>query len=452
MEPDTIAAIVTPIGEAGLAALRISGPRALEIIKKTYSNPSQANDFFSHLLVHGHIKSGDGRAIDEVMVVYMAAPKTYTGEDVVEIFCHGGQAVARLILAEIIAGGARLAERGEFTKRAFLSGKMDLSQAEAVVGLVKAKTPEAVLLAEAQMEGNLSKKTRGWREALLGTLAALEAEIDFSEDIPPLDRQATKSGIEAIIGGLQGLLRTVSTGEIVTSGQVVAIIGKPNVGKSSLLNALLKEDKAIVAEAPGTTRDVVEGWIDIKGMLLRVVDTAGIRETKDRVETIGVARATALIETAPLMLLVLDGSDVQTKEDLDLLRAVDPNRVIVVNNKADLQKNKAKASGQADGVSVSALTGEGVDVLEETIYNYFVSKQGFSLDADIVLTNERQVEAITRSQKALEKALDSLSKDMDAEFVALDVKDAVLALGEVTGEVVTDELLDRVFSSFCVGK
>jgi len=452
---DTIAAIATPMGgEGGIGVVRISGPDSLRIIRAIFKTNSN-EDLVSHRIHHGWI-TDNSKEIDEVMVSYMANPRSYTGEDVIEISCHGGGFVLKSVLELAIKAGARLAGRGEFTKRAFLNGKLDLAQAEAVIELIRAKTKEGSLVAASQLKGSLSSMIKEARNSLMLLLAEIEASIDFPDEIPDIDANKVKRTLETALNAVNKLIDTAHMGKIYREGMSIAIVGKPNVGKSSLLNALVREDRAIVTDEPGTTRDIIEETVNIKGIPARVLDTAGIRHSESKTEKMGIDRAIKAIEQADIVLLLFDISQPLTSEDIELIYRTTDSRRIVVLNKADLAhklkpKDITSKTGTIRAVEVSALKGDGVGELEKAIFDSVISNKVVAENTE-VMVNLRQKEALMRAKECIRKAIESAEKKMQADFVSIDLKGAIAALGEVTGEVVSDEVIDRIFEEFCVGK
>jgi len=391
-----------------------------------------------------------------VVVSYMANPRSYTGEDVIEISGHGGGAVLKSVLELAIKAGARLAGRGEFTKRAFLNGKLDLAQAEAVIELIRAKTKEGSLLAASQLKGSLSSKIRETRDSLMLLLAEIEASIDFPDEIPDMDARKAKRTLEVALDSVNKLIDTAHMGKIYREGISIAIVGKPNVGKSSLLNALVREDRAIVTDEPGTTRDIIEETVNIKGIPARVLDTAGIRHSESKTERMGIDRAIRAIEQAEIVLLLIDISQSLTSEDIELMARTADSRRIIVLNKSDLAhklkiKDITSKAGSVHSVEVSALKGDGVGELEKLIFDSVLSNKVVAENTE-VMVNLRQKEALMRARECIQKAIETASMGMQADFVSIDLKGAIAALGEVTGEVVSDEVIDRIFEEFCVGK
>ena len=435
--------------------VRISGPDALSISEKVFI-PGKPSRKESHRLYHGFINNPKtGRKIDEALLAYMKAPASYTGEDIIEISCHGGTAVLSSVLGAILDQGARLADRGEFTKRAFLNGKIDLAQAEAVIDLIKAKTSIAASVSASQLFGSLSSKIGSLREKILSTLAGIEASLDFPDDVSAGGPKQLRGKLEGPLKEINRLLDTAEAGRILRAGIRAAIIGKPNVGKSSLLNALLKTDRAIVSPHPGTTRDTIEETANIKGMPVVVIDTAGIRDAGDGVERQGINRAKDAARGAELVIAVIDSSQRLTQEDLSVLGEIKNVRGAVALNKADLprataEKDIKKHLPGSPIFLVSALHGAGVSALEDGLFE--LMSKGAKFESDSVAINTRHKHCLIRAKEALERAFAAARTDKEEALISIDMKEAASALGEVTGEVVTDEVLEKIFSDFCVGK
>jgi tRNA modification GTPase len=455
-EEDTIAAIATPPGEGGIAIIRISGMSAENIATKIFSRAHGRNGrLTSHRLYHGtiHDPKTNGK-VDEVLLTIMRKPRSYTGEDVVEIHCHGGAFLVRKILGLALAHGARQAEPGEFTKRAFLNGRMDLSQAEAVLDLIRARTDKSAQLAFNQAGGELSKWVHELREELLDILVQVEAAIDFpEEEIELLKRQELAREIGDLQQKLRIILNTYEWGRLFREGARVCICGRPNVGKSSLLNALVGEQRVIVTPLPGTTRDVVEETLNLDGLPLALWDTAGIRETQDQIEKIGVSLSRQYLEKADALILVLDGSKPFTCEDETLLRRCVARKVLIAINKVDLPQAFAprvleKLSSQRVAL-VSARTGEGVGELKNRLRELVLQTE---VTPQIVLTNLRHKNALARGEAALEQAKHAVANGYASEFVAVDLHQASHALEEILGKVTNEDILERVFRDFCIGK
>ncbi|MGE7604321.1 tRNA uridine-5-carboxymethylaminomethyl(34) synthesis GTPase MnmE [Peribacillus sp. NPDC097675] len=461
MEFDTITAISTPLGEGAIAIVRISGDEAIEIADRIFKGPSgkSLREVDSHTIHYGHLMvPKTGEIIEEVMVSVMKGPKTFTREDVVEINCHGGIVSVNRVLQLILSQGARLAEPGEFTKRAFLNGRIDLSQAEAVMDLIRAKTDKAMNVALGQMEGRLSKLIQKLRHEILQTLAQVEVNIDYPEydDVEEMTHRLFLEKGNYVKVEIEKLLRTAQQGKILRDGLATVIIGRPNVGKSSLLNSLVHENKAIVTDVPGTTRDVIEEYVNVRGVPLKLVDTAGIRETEDIVERIGVERSRAVLKEADLILLVLNYSDDFTPEDEKLFQAVEGMDVIVIINKTDLpqkinmQQVKEKATSHKI-VTTSLLEDQGVDELEEAIAALFFEG---SLEAgDITyVSNARHIALLGQALQAIEDSMEAIEMGTPIDLVQIDFTKAWELLGEVIGESVQDGLINQLFSQFCLGK
>lgn len=457
-EFDTIAAISTPPGEGAISIVRMSGEEAVSIAQKVFSGKdlTQAK---SHTINYGHIVDPKTHEeIDEVMVSLMLAPKTFTREDVVEINCHGGIVATNRILQLLLVNGARLAEPGEFTKRAFLHGRIDLTQAESVMDLIRAKTDRSMKIALNQLDGNLSHLIDSLRKDILDVLAQVEVNIDYPEydDVEEMTTKLLREKAIEIKQRIEQLLKTASQGKIMREGLATALVGRPNVGKSSLLNHLLHEDKAIVTDVAGTTRDVIEEYVNVSGVPLKLIDTAGIRETDDKVEKIGVERSKKAIEQSDLVLLVLNAAESLTKEDLELIRLTNDKKRIIILNKTDLEekldrKELAKISENAPVYATSILKNEGVEALEEAISKLFFNGIENS-QSTVMVTNARHTALLKKSQNSLDSVLEGISSGMPVDLVQIDMTEAWNLLGEITGESYEDELLDQLFSQFCLGK
>lgn len=448
---DTIVAISTPLGESGIGIVRLSGPEAGEILRRLFTRPDAAGaELESHHLYHGHIVDPEtGGTVDEVLASFMRAPRTYTRQDVAEIDCHGGSVPLRRVLGLALRQGARLAEPGEFTLRAFLQGRLDLAQAEAVLDVIRAKTEAGLRVAVGQLEGHLSGQVRAARAALLRVLAYLEATIDFHDDIP---EQEIAPDLAAAEAALRALCAQADQGIIYRQGVRTAIVGRPNVGKSSLLNALLRTDRAIVTPIPGTTRDTLEETLNLRGIPLCLVDTAGIAPTEDPVERLGVARSRAALARADLALWVVDGSAPLAPADAEIAAALDPGRTIVVINKADLRLRAELVSlPQAPRAFVSALTGQGLAELESLIERLVLGGAASASDLPLV-SNPRHQEILRRAHEHVQAAQRTHAAGLPADFVSIDLTAAVEALGEITGESASEDLLDTIFQQFCIGK
>jgi len=453
---DTIAAISTPLGEGGLAVVRISGPQALAVadrcfepIGKASTIPSRAP---SHTVHYGRIVLND-RVVDQVLLAVFRAPRSFTREDTVEISCHGGPLPAKLVLDAALAAGARLAEPGEFTRRAFLNGRLDLAQAEAVADIIHSKTELALAVANEQLAGRLSKRIDQLRSDLVNAMSHIEAHIDFpDEDIAPETREELLVRIGHAIESMRDLLRTAAEGKVLRHGVRAAIIGRPNVGKSSLLNSLLGHDRAIISPVPGTTRDTITETANIRGLPVTLIDTAGLRQTADSIESEGVQRSRAAARSADFILQVLDSSQPLTAEDEIYLAEFADRKRVLVFNKADLPAQLELAPApDAPRVRVSCLTGEGIEQLKDAIKDVIWAGSNSAAGTEIMI-NSRHESAIKRAIEAASNAAESLRCDIGIELTAMDLRIAIDALGEVVGKNFTDDLLDAIFSQFCIGK
>ena len=447
-EFDTIAAISTPLGEGAIAIVRLSGTDALKIAQSVYKGKN-LTQVASHTINYGHIFE-EKRLVDEVMVSVMRAPKTFTREDIVEINTHGGIAVTQEILQLLLRNGARLAEPGEFTKRAFLNGRIDLAQAESVMDLIRAKTDKAANIAVKQLDGSLSKMINNIRQEILESLAQVEVNIDYPEydDVETMTSQMLLEKTAHFEQLLENLLSTAKRGKILREGLKTAIIGRPNVGKSSLLNQLLREEKAIVTDIAGTTRDVITEFANIGGVPLELVDTAGIRETDDLVEAIGVERSKKALAEADLVLLVLDASNELTDKDLELSK--NSNRIVLLN-KTDLPEKIDSTQISGDFIRISALKNENLNAVEEKINQIFFAGEIEAKDAT-VLSNARHISIVEEALKALKEANSGLALGLPVDLIQVDVTRCWQLLGEITGEAAPDELITQLFSQFCLGK
>lgn len=455
---DTIAAIATAPGEGGIGIIRLSGSNALAIANKMFRPlyRDSIGDYAVRTLIYGNIYD-EGVVLDEVLLAYMKGPHSYTAEDVVEINCHGGFISVRKILELALKSGARMAEAGEFTKRAFLNGRIDLSQAEAVIDIINAKTDKSHELAQSQLEGSLSKKIKNLREMLTAVLAQVEVAIDYpEEDIEFITYKELIEKTEAIQREVVQMYKTADTGKILREGLQTAILGKPNVGKSSLMNSILGENRAIVTDIPGTTRDIIEEFVNIKGIALKIVDTAGIRDTDDVVEKIGVEKSRKHLKSSDLTLVVLDNSREIDQEDIDILESVDRSKTLVILNKIDLESKLdldivKKYVDETNIINISALKNEGLDLLHDRIEDMVFSGE-ISNSGDVMITNSRHKDAIYKAMKAIEDAISSLNDQMSYDFIEVDLKDAWDALGYINGDTISEDLLDTIFSNFCIGK
>lgn len=458
-EQDTIAAISTPVGEGGISIIRVSGDQALDVVSRIFKG-KDLHQVKSHTINYGHIiDPASGETVDEVMVSVMLAPKTYTKEDVVEINCHGGLLATNRALQLTLTNGARLAEPGEYTKRAFLNGRLDLSQAEAVMDLIRAKTDKSMKVALNQLDGDLSRLIKALRQDILDVLAQVEVNIDYPEydAVEEMTTKMLKEKASEVRQRLETLLQTAKEGKVLRDGLATAIIGRPNVGKSSLLNALLHEDKAIVTEVAGTTRDVIEEYVNVAGVPLKLIDTAGIRHTDDTVEKIGVERSKQAIETADLILLLIDSSRLLTEEDRALIEATAQKPRMVIFNKTDLpaQVDLAELTELVNGdpvIQTSILEHAGMQELGQAIAHRFFNEGIESNRGAVMVTNARHIGLLNQAVDSLNAVLEGIEAGMPVDLVQIDMTDAWNTLGEITGQTYQDELLDQLFSQFCLGK
>ncbi|NLK96667.1 MAG: tRNA uridine-5-carboxymethylaminomethyl(34) synthesis GTPase MnmE [Epulopiscium sp.] len=460
MIEDTIAAISTPPGTGGIGIIRLSGKDVFSIVNPIFKGKKNQDlsTVRSHSIHYGHIIDKEtSKAIDEVLVMVMKAPNTYTKEDIIEINCHGGIVSVRKVLEQVLRMGARLAEPGEFTKRAFLNGRIDLSQAEAVIDIIEAKTDMSLSTAMDQLEGSLSHRIGELREELLEMMAHIEAAIDYPEyDIEELGYDRVRKRIEDIRAKIHRLLDTADSGKILREGVKTAIVGKPNVGKSSLLNALLREQRAIVTNIPGTTRDVLEEYINISGIPFKLIDTAGIRETEDVVEQIGVSRSKDIIESADLIIMILDLSTTLTEEDKYIMDLIEDKKKLVLLNKTDLPAKLDKEEiynrfSQSEILEISAKNKKDVEKLEETLKEMFMSGK-INMEDSVMITNLRHKDALIKADDSLKDALSTIDMGMPEDCLSIDLTNAYKYLGEITGESVQDDLIKKIFSQFCLGK
>ena len=458
-EEDTIAAISTPFGESGIGIVRMSGSLAEPIAKKLFRPKKKEANFTSHHFHYGEIiDPQSGNPVDEVLIVLMKSPKTYTKEDIVEIHCHGGYFILQKVLELVLREGARMAHPGEFTKRAFLNGRIDLTQAEAVVDLIKAKTMASLEIANQQIRGWLYREMTQLKTRLIEHLALIEAHIDFpEEEIEPISLGEMKQDIEGMIQKLEGWVSSYEEGKIFREGISCAIIGKTNVGKSSLLNVLLKEERAIVTPIPGTTRDVIEEVLNIYGIPLRLIDTAGLRKAIDSIEQEGVRKARERVADSDFVLLMLDGSQALDEDDKEIFEEIRGKKKIVIINKKDLPLKLSivdmRRQFQEDPmVSISCLKNEGIDDLKEAIYTSLVHRGVRTSPEHLIVANIRHKTALALARENLSNAMKGLKEGISLEFIAFEIRSALEAIGEMVGETANEEVLNRIFEQFCIGK
>lgn len=457
-EFDTIAAIATPPGEGAISIVRLSGDDAVTLADQVFKG-KDLTKVSSHTINYGHFIDPQTREIiDEVMVSVLRAPKTFTREDTVEINCHGGIVPTNKILQVLLTNGARLAEPGEFTKRAFLHGRIDLAQAESVMDLIRAKTDRSMKAALNQLDGELSQLIRNLRQEILDVLAQVEVNIDYPEydDVEEMTSKLLREKALDVCAKIEQLLVTARQGKILREGLATVLVGRPNVGKSSLLNHLLHEDKAIVTDSAGTTRDVIEEYVNVLGVPLKLVDTAGIRETDDRVEKIGVERSRQALDRSDLVILLLNASEPLTTEDIELLQLTQDKKLIIVLNKMDLEpkldlNELYQYVDKAEVLKTSVLKNEGIRELEEHIATLFYGGIENS-QTTVLVTNARHIALLEQAKAALEAVLTGLEQELPVDLVQIDMTRAWDLLGEITGDSYQDELLDQLFSQFCLGK
>ena len=455
---DTIAAIATAPGEGGIGIIRISGEKSLQVANDIFKSLSgkKIEEYNTRTLIYGHIVDGE-KTIDEVLVAYMKGPNSYTTEDVIEINCHGGFISVKKILELVLSKDVRLADQGEFTKRAFLNGRIDLAQAEAIIDVINAKTEMAHTVAQSHLEGSLSKKIKDLRNNITEMLAHITVSIDFpDEDVEHITYNTLREKSLELQREINKLYDTAESGKILRDGLKTVIVGKPNVGKSSLLNAVLGENRAIVTDIPGTTRDVIEEFVNIKGIPLKIVDTAGIRETEDVVEKIGVEKSREFFNSADLSIVVLDASRELETEDIEILEAVQPNKTIVLLNKTDLDQvidiNKVQQYiDEKNVITISALQHEGIEKIHDKIED-MVFEGTVRNSSDLVVTNSRHKDALYKAKQSISDAIMAIDSYMPLDFIEVDFKNIWDYLGYINGDTVTEDLLDTIFSNFCIGK
>ncbi|GAA6619949.1 tRNA uridine-5-carboxymethylaminomethyl(34) synthesis GTPase MnmE [Scytonema sp. NUACC26] len=451
----TIAAIATAIipQQGSVGIVRVSGTEAIHIAKTLFRAPGR-QAWESHRILYGYIRHPQTRqVVDEALLLIMKAPRSYTRDDVVEFHCHGGIMAVQQVLQLCLENGARLAQPGEFTLRAFLNGRLDLTQAESIADLVGARSPQAAQAALAGLQGKLAQPIRQLRASCLDILAEIEARIDFEEDLPPLDETQIISDIERVSTEIANILVTADKGELLRTGLKVAIVGRPNVGKSSLLNAWSRSDRAIVTDLPGTTRDVVESQLVVGGIPVQVLDTAGIRETEDRVEKIGVERSQRAASEADLVLLTVDASTGWTAGDGEIYEQVQHRSLILVINKIDLASPEEVQYPKSIShvVKTAVAQKQGLDALEAAILEKVKVDKVRASDLDLAI-NQRQAAALVKAKMSLEQVRETIAQQLPLDFWTIDLRGAIQALGEITGEEVTESVLDKIFSKFCIGK
>lgn len=455
---DTIAAVATAYGEGGIGIIRISGEEALPILQEIFEFHGDTDTFTSRRMTYGKIIDKEkNQIIDEVLAVYMKGPKTYTAEDVVEINCHGSMVSLRKTLALVLQKGARLAEPGEFTKRAFLNGRLDLSQAEAVIDMIRAKTDKSFDVAVSQLEGRLSLKVEEIRQKLLDLLVDITVNIDYpDEDIEEMTYEKLEESIVETQDMIEKLLETSSTGRMIREGIKIAIVGKPNVGKSSLMNGLLKETRAIVTDIPGTTRDTIEEVLSIRNIPVYLVDTAGIRETSDKVEKMGIEKSKEAFNQADFILFLLDGSRPLEEEDLQIMELLKERKSLVLINKRDLgeaisiEEISAKLPA-SQVIEASLLKGQGITEIEDAVEDLVYGGEIVQKES-MMVNNVRHIELLQQAVKSLTDALHMSERREALDFIEVDVKNAYERLGEIIGETVSDDIINEVFARFCLGK
>jgi tRNA modification GTPase len=446
---DTICALATPNGIGAIALIRISGPKSLVLTEQFFSKPLK--DKASHTSHFGLFSALDKTLIDEVLVSIFREGKSFTGEESVEISCHASPYIQQQILQALCAAGCRLAEPGEFTRRAFLNGKLDLSQAEAIADLIASQSRQAHLVALRQLRGNFSTELKDLREKLIHFASLIELELDFSEeDVEFADRSALKTLISEVLEIIKRLAKSFDLGNALKNGVPVALVGAPNTGKSTLLNQLLGEERAIVSNIPGTTRDVIEETMNIDGILFRLIDTAGIRETEETIETMGIARSQQKIEQASIVLCLADANDTGSLSATTIwvanLKIQFPEKhILLLVNKADLNPNL-----KPEGLCISAKTGTGIEELKNSLVALVISN--FDLQNETIVSSARHYEALLKTSETLEKAQNGLEDATSADFIAMDIRQAMYHLGTITGDISTDDLLGNIFSKFCIGK
>ncbi|MGI6557220.1 MAG: tRNA uridine-5-carboxymethylaminomethyl(34) synthesis GTPase MnmE [Pseudoramibacter sp.] len=459
LSDDVIAAISTPVGTGGIGIVRLSGAESLQVADRVFVSPSgkSVTTFPSHTIHYGHVVGRDGAVIDEVMLTVMRAPKTYTREEIVEINCHGGNVVVGMVLQAVIDAGARLADPGEFTQRAFVNGRIDLSQAEAVMDVIDAKTEAGVSYSLNQLSGGLSKKYQGIDDELLHLLTYIDAALDYPEyDVEEVTEQELDQSIHHMIDEIDELLQSAKVGKVVRDGIDTVILGEPNVGKSSLMNKLLHEEKALVTNIPGTTRDTIEDYLNIGGVPFHIIDTAGIRETDDVIEKMGVERAKQMVNQAELVLYIEDVSRETSNGDQKWMSLLEGKKVLHIYNKSDLIDEDDQASLKDhlsdNQIVLSVKSEEGLQTLKQKMVEMAVGSDSVVRKDDPIVSNVRHISLLKQVRQNLESALESMAMGMSVDIVAIDLKDALDNLRKITGQSLGDDIIDQIFANFCLGK
>lgn len=453
---DTIAGISTPRGEGGIGIIRISGTEAFEILEKIFvpKSKKKISELKNFSINYGHIVDRE-EVVDEVMVSIMKSPNTYTKEDIVEINCHGGFVITEKVLEVVLKNGARIAEAGEFTRRAFLNGRIDLTQAEAIRDIIHGKTEKAISLSLNQLRGDLKEQIEHLKKLILDVAAHINVVLDYPEEgiDDPLPQNLVDN-LKEVVDTTNTLISSYDKGKLIKEGIKTGIVGKPNVGKSSLLNSILREERAIVTHIPGTTRDIIEEVVNLKGIPLILVDTAGIRKTDDVVENIGVEKSKKILQEADLILFVIDGSRELDEEDLKIYDSIQSDNVIGILNKIDVEKiaDISKLTKIKKWIEISAMKNIGIDEMEEKIYRHIISENIEDSSQKLTITNVRHKSALEKTKQSVENMFETIDGGLPMDLLAIDIKGALDSLSEITGEISSEDLLDHIFSNFCVGK
>lgn len=453
---DTIAGISTPRGEGGIGIIRISGTEAFEILEKIFvpKSKKKISELKNFSINYGHIVDRE-EVVDEVMVSIMKSPNTYTKEDIVEINCHGGFVITEKVLEVVLKNGARIAEAGEFTRRAFLNGRIDLTQAEAIIDIIHGKTEKAISLSLNQLRGDLKEQIEHLKKLILDVAAHINVVLDYPEEgiDDPLPQNLVDN-LKEVVDTTNTLISSYDKGKLIKEGIKTGIVGKPNVGKSSLLNSILREERAIVTHIPGTTRDIIEEVVNLKGIPLILVDTAGIRKTDDVVENIGVEKSKKILQEADLILFVIDGSRELDEEDLKIYDSIQSDNVIGILNKIDVEKiaDISKLTKIKKWIEISAMKNIGIDEMEEKIYKHIISENIEDSSQKLTITNVRHKSALEKTKQSVENMFETIDGGLPMDLLAVDIKGALDSLSEITGEISSEDLLDHIFSNFCVGK